>query len=38
MNLMAALEDEFEIKFYDDEIINSMSYGLIVDILEKSKL
>ena len=36
MNLIVALEEEFEIEFDDDEIVVSMNYALIVIIL-KSK-
>jgi acyl carrier protein len=33
MNLIVALEEEFEIEFDDEEIIDSMNYVLIVNIL-----
>jgi acyl carrier protein len=33
MNLIVALEEEFEIEFSDEEIIDSMNYALIVNIL-----
>jgi acyl carrier protein len=33
MNLIIALEEEFEIEFSDEEIIDSMNYALIVNIL-----
>lgn len=36
MNLILALEEEFEIEFDEQEIVDSMSYALIVHIL-KSK-
>ena len=36
MNLIVALEEEFEIEFDDEEIVDSMNYALIVIIL-KSK-
>ena len=36
MNLIVALEEEFEIEFDDEEIVDSMNYTLIVIIL-KSK-
>ena len=36
MNLIIALEEEFDIEFDDEEIVNSMSYALILNIL-KSK-
>ncbi len=38
MSLIVALEEEFEIEFSDDEIFNTMSYSLIVDVLETNKL
>jgi acyl carrier protein len=34
MNLIIALEEEFEIQFNDSEIVDSMSYALILDILK----
>ena len=34
MNLIVALEEEFEIEFDDEEIVESMNYILIVNILE----
>ena len=34
MNLIIALEEEFDIEFNDDEIIDSMNYALILNILE----
>ena len=34
MNLIVALEEEFEIEFDDEEIVDSMNYILIVNILE----
>ncbi len=34
MNLIVALEEEFEIEFDDEEIVESMNYTLIVNILE----
>ncbi len=34
MNLIVALEEEFEIEFNDEEIVDSMNYALIVNILE----
>jgi len=34
MNLIVALEEEFEIEFTDEEIDNSMSYALIVNMLQ----
>jgi acyl carrier protein len=36
MNLIVALEEEFEIEFDDEEIVDSMNYALILNIL-KSK-
>ncbi|MBC8146901.1 MAG: acyl carrier protein [Bacteriovoracaceae bacterium] len=36
MNLIVALEEEFEIEFDDEEIVDSMNFALIVNIL-KSK-
>jgi acyl carrier protein len=36
MNLIVALEEEFEVEFTDEEIIDSMDYTLILNIL-KSK-
>jgi acyl carrier protein len=33
MNLIIALEEEFEIEFDDDEIVDSMSYATILNIL-----
>jgi acyl carrier protein len=33
MNLIVALEDEFEIEFSDEEIIDSMNYALLLNIL-----
>jgi len=33
MNLIIALEEEFEIEFSDEEIVDSMNYALIVNIL-----
>ena len=36
MNLIIALEEEFEIEFDDEEIVDSMNYALILNIL-KSK-
>jgi acyl carrier protein len=38
MSLIVALEEEFETEFSDDEIFNTMSYSLIVDVLETNKL
>ena len=34
MNLIVALEEEFEIEFNDEEIVDSMNYALILNILE----
>ena len=34
MNLIVALEEEFEIEFDDEEIVESMNYLLIVNILK----
>ena len=34
MNMVAALEEEFEVKFSDDEIIEMMNYPLIKQILK----
>jgi acyl carrier protein len=34
MNLIVALEEEFEIELTDEEIDDSMSYALIVNILK----
>ena len=36
MNLIIALEEEFEIEFDDEEIVDSMNFALILNIL-KSK-
>jgi acyl carrier protein len=36
MNLIVALEEEFEVEFDDEEIVDSMNYALILNIL-KSK-
>ena len=33
MNLVVALEEEFEIEFMDDEIIEMMNYKLIKEII-----
>lgn len=33
MNLIIALEEEFDIEFNDDEIIDSMNYALILNII-----
>jgi acyl carrier protein len=35
MDLIVALEEEFGIEFTDEEIVDSMSYILIVNILKK---
>lgn len=37
MNLVVALEEEFEIKFEDDEIVELLNYSLICSII-KDKL
>jgi acyl carrier protein len=34
MNLIIALEEEFNIEFTDEEIIDSMNYALILNIIE----
>jgi acyl carrier protein len=34
MNLIVALEEEFCVEFTDDEIVDSMNYALILNILE----
>ena len=34
MNLVVALEEEFEIEFKDDEIIEMMNYLLIIEVLK----
>ena len=34
MNLIVSLEEEFEVEFTDEEIADSMSYRLILNILE----
>ena len=34
MNLVVALEEEFEIEFIDDEIIEIMNYPLIITVLK----
>ena len=34
MNLVVALEEEFEIEFKDDEIIEMMNYPLIIEVLK----
>jgi len=36
MNLIVALEEEFNIEFDDEEIVNSVNYALILNII-KSK-
>jgi acyl carrier protein len=33
MNLIVALEEEFRIEFDDEEIVDSMNYALILNIL-----
>jgi len=33
MNLIVALEEEFEIEFDDEEIVDSMNFALIVNII-----
>ena len=33
MNMVAALEEEFEVEFTDDEILEMMNYALIKSIL-----
>ena len=33
MNLIVALEEEFEIEFNDEEIVDSMNFALIVNII-----
>lgn len=33
MNLIVALEEEFEIEFDDEEIVDSMNFALILNIL-----
>ena len=33
MNLIIALEEEFEIEFDDEEIVDSMNYALILNII-----
>ena len=38
MNLVVALEEEFNIRFDDDEIVEMMNYGLIKVILSKKSL
>ena len=35
MNLIFALEEEFEIQFDDEEIIDSMKYDNILNIIQK---
>jgi len=34
MNLIVALEEEFEIEFDDEEIVDSMNYALILNIIQ----
>jgi acyl carrier protein len=34
MNLVVALEEEFETEFNDDEIMEMMNYKLIVEVIE----
>lgn len=34
MNLILAIEEEFDIQLEDDEIVDMMSYSLIVNILQ----
>ena len=36
MNLIVALEEEFNVEFDDEEIVNSVNYALILNII-KSK-
>ena len=36
MNLIVSLEEEFEVEFTDEEIADSMSYRLILNILRNS--
>jgi acyl carrier protein len=33
MNLIIALEEEFEVEFDDEEIVDSMNYALILNIV-----
>mgnify|MGYP001200537891 CR=1 FL=1 len=33
MNLIVALEEEFEVEFDDEEIVDSMNYALILNIV-----
>jgi acyl carrier protein len=33
MNLIIALEEEFEVEFEDEEIVDSMNYALILNII-----
>ena len=35
MNLIVALEEEFEFEFEDQEIVDSMNYALIVNIVNE---
>ena len=37
MNLVVALEEEFEIEFSDDEIIEMMNYPLMVAVVKNKK-
>jgi len=34
MNLIVALEEEFDVEFNDEEIVDSMNYALLVNILK----
>jgi acyl carrier protein len=38
MDLIVSLEEEFGIEFTDDEIVDSMNYALIVNILETKQM
>jgi len=38
MNLIVALEEELEFEFEDQEIVDSMNYALIVNIVNEKKL
>ncbi len=35
MNLIVALEEEFELEFNDDDIVEMLNYGLIKNIIDQ---
>ena len=38
MNLVVSLEEEFDIEFDDDEIVEMLNFKLIVEIIKEKKL